>query len=274
MNLPGFLANLFKKFFRDETTTLAASLAFFTALSLAPILILFVAISSLLSQHLQGDFIDQARSLMGREAARSLEAIIRRANSRADLTSMAGLFGVGTLLVSAGLIFGQLKLALNRIFGVQAQAGGHFTLLHQILRFLRERLFQVGMALIFILSLIISLLVSSVLSSTLILHDKTVAIVLNIGLSFGFYLMLFSLVFHFLPDRRQPWKYAFVGGTLASVLFVIGKEFLAIYLGKSALGSAYGAAGSVIVLLVWVYYSTLITFVGAQVSSLLNRERT
>jgi membrane protein len=265
-----FLVRFGDKFSQDETTTLAASLAFYMALSLAPLVILFVAISSRLSDELQGDFIDRIRELMGAQAAQAIEIVIEGAKSRADLTSLAGLFGIATILVSAGLIFGQLRVALNRIFAVKPDGDDLSGFLSYVWAFIQARLAHIGMALIFIFTLIGSLIVSSLVSAYLAGEQRYVVLVLSLLVSFLFYTLLFTVVFRYLPDRHQPWRSALRGGLLTAVLFEVGKEFLGVYLGRSAIGSAYGAAGSLIVLLVWVYYSTLITFVGAQVSSLWN----
>ena len=173
-------------------------------------------------------------------------------------------------MLSASLIFGQLRTALNKIFVVTPPDLGLTGASAVIVQFLRERLMHVGFALVCIFGMIASLLASSVLSSSLKIPDHTTARILSVGTSFAFYVFLFTTVFRYLPDRTQPWKNTFQGGLLTSVLFEIGKELIGIYLGRSAIGSAYGAAGSLIALLVWVYYSALITFVGAEVSSLLD----
>lgn len=268
-----FISSFYTKFSQDETTTLAASLAFYTALSLAPLVILFVAIAARLDDQLITEFLNNANGLVGQEAAQALQIVIDSAKSRADLTSLAGILGAATLLISGSLIFGQLQTALNRIFEVKPQDAGT-TGFAIIWEFLRERLTHIGLALLGIFCLIISLLASSFLSATFQPTHRNFAFLVNIVSSFLFFSGMFTLVFRYLPDRRQPWFSATQGGVLTAGLFVVGKEIIGLYLGKSAIGSAYGAAGSLIVLLVWVYYSTLITFVGAQVSSLLIRLET
>lgn len=268
--MTGFISRFYDKFSKDETTTLAASLAFYTALSLAPLVILFVAITAQLDDHLQTEFLTSARNLVGQEAAQTLQIVIESAKSRADLTSLAGLLGATTLLISGSLIFGQLQTALNRIFEVKPRVLAS-TGLAIVWDFLRDRLTHIGLALLGIFCLIVSLLASSFLSATFRPEFGKFALAINIITSFAFFSGMFTLVFRYLPDRRQPWLSAAQGGVLTAALFVAGKELIGLYLGKSAIGSAYGAAGSLIVLLVWVYYSTLITFVGAQVSSLLIR---
>ncbi len=263
-----FLQRFIAKFSRDETTTLAASLAFYTALSLAPLVILFVTISSQFSLELQNSFVSEAQMVVGREGAEAFDLVIESAKTRPDLTSLAGLVGILTLLFSASLIFGELRSALNRIFEVKPRpprntgyAGAAWAIVH-------EHLLHVGVALCFIMILIFSLIASSVINSANS-ESKSVMAAFNIALSLVSYFFLFSLTFRYLPDRKQPWRRALRGGALTALLFVLGKELISLYLGNSAIGSAYGAAGSVIVLLVWVYYSTLITFVGAQVSAIL-----
>ncbi len=273
MPLRKFAENFINKFSKDGTTTLAASLAFYTALSLAPLVILFVTISSQFSPELQQNFLTQVRSIVGPEAAISIEMVIANAKTRPDLTSLASLFGIATLLLSASLIFGELRGALNRIFGVKPAPGLNPSYFYVLGRFLRERLLHVGLALSFIFILIASLIASSLISALTNHELKALVSTVNIAVSLIFYVGLFTLTFRYLPDRHQAWLRALSGGALTAVLFVLGKELIGIYLGSSAIGSAYGAAGSIIVLLVWVYYSTLITFVGAQVSSLIVRSR-
>jgi membrane protein len=268
-----FIERFFDKFSKDDTTTLAASLAFYTALSLAPLLILFVTISAQFSDHLQHNFVTEVRSVVGVDASKAIEMVIDSAKDRPDLTSLASAMGVLTLLISASLIFGQLRTTLNRIFDVKVRSSANDSLLRTVWQYLKERIFHVGLALSFIFTLIVSLVISSMISATI--HNEKVVpmMVLNVAVNIVFYILLFTLLFRFLPDRRLPWRRAAQGGTLTSVLFVVGKELIGIYLGNSAVGSSYGAAGSVIVLLVWVYYSALITFVGAQVSWLLHHSR-
>ncbi|NJL24397.1 MAG: YihY/virulence factor BrkB family protein [Calothrix sp. SM1_5_4] len=269
--MPGFIAKLMDKFAKDQTPTLAASLAFYTALSMAPILILFVAVASKFSDSLQAELLTQARNVVGVDAAKAVEIVIEGAKNRTDLTSAAGILGTLTLLISAGLIFGELRFALNRIFGVEDGPARFDGFLGTVARYLWKHLVQTGFALIVIVSLVVSLAASSVLSSSLRPHASSAALALNVLASLAFYVLIFTAMFHYLPNRRPPWKNSIQGGVLTAPLFVLGKELLGIYLGNSALGSAYGAAGSFILLLVWVYYSSLITFIGAQVSSLLTR---
>jgi membrane protein len=172
------------------------------------------------------------------------------------------------LLLSASLIFGELKTALNQILLKKNEAPPEMSGWQVFSHFIKSRILHIGFALSFIFIMVVSLTVSSVISATFSVY-KDFYRVLNIGVSFVFYVGAFSLLFRYLPDKKIYWKNCIHGGLITAVLFVIGKELIGLYLGNSAIGSAYGAAGSIIVLLVWVYYSSLITFVGAHVSSLL-----
>jgi membrane protein len=269
MRIKTFLNRFVTKFIADDTTTLAASLAFYTAFSFAPLLILFVSVTAHLGTDLQQGLINQVYTLAGRDAAKAVSTVIHGANAEPHLSSLAGLMGVATLLFSASLIFGQLRTTLNRILDVRAPGQKDETWLKMVGEYLRGRLLHILLAIAFIMTMIASVLISTVMASSLVEHHGTLTLLINVFFSALFYIVIFTLLFHFLPDQRLAWSRAVQGGALTSVLFVIGKQLIGVYLGNAALGSAYGAAGSIVVFLVWVYYSALITFVGAQVSSLL-----
>lgn len=268
MSAASFFKSFFARFVKDQTTTYAASVAFYTALSLAPLLILFVTITSKMTTGFQESFEFQVQQLVGIDAAKAVSLIITNAKDRPDLASLSGLFGTLTLLLSASLIFGELREAMNRIFQTPMPDTSNETFMEVVLHLIRDRVLQVGLALSFVFIMIVSLIFSSVLSAAF-KSDQSLWKIINIAASFFFYAGVFGLVFRYLPNGRTRWKESLLGGLLTAFLFVVGKELIGLYLGKSALGSAYGAAGSVIVLLVWVYYSAMITFIGAHVSALL-----
>lgn len=272
MTIQSFGNAFVDRFNRDRTTTLAASLSYFTALSMAPLLILFVTISSQFSDHLKDSFVNEIRSLIGDDAAKTVQMIIDSAHTHANLNSLAGLSGILTLAVSASFIFGELRASLNQIFDYQPPPDHDDTYLHAIWIFIKSRVLQMGLALSFIFTLIVSLILSSIITVVLPDNHSTAINIMNILISAVFYIGVFTLMFRYLPDCRMRWRKVFRGAFLTAVLFVVGKEAIGFYLGHSAVGSAYGAAGSIIVLLVWVYYSAMITFIGAQVSSILNHD--
>lgn len=268
MRVVTFMKSFFSHFNMGQTSTFAASLAYYTALSLAPLLILSIAITSKLPGKLQENFITQIHGFIGPEAAEGFELVLQNARERSDLASASGVFGILTLLFSASLIFGELKSALNYILFKENHEIKKGTNLEIILLFLKSKFLQIGLALSFILIMIVSLTISSIISAPFSGY-KEIYRFLNIGISFLFYVGTFSLLFRYLPDKKILWRHSLCGGFITALLFVLGKELIGFYLGNSAIGSAYGAAGSLIVLLVWVYYTSLITFVGAHVSALL-----
>ncbi len=268
MRVSQFFRSLFARFDLEQTSTFAASLSYYTALSLAPLLIIFISVSSQFSSHLVENFVDQVRALIGSDAAAGFELVIQNAHERPDLASASGIFGGITLLLSASLIFGELKMALNHILFKKKDEAPELSTSQMIVHFIKSRILHIGFALSFVFLMVVSLMISSAISATFSSY-KDLYRLLNIGASFVFYVGVFSLLFRYLPDQKIFWKNSIHGGTITALLFVIGKELIGLYLGNSAIGSAYGAAGSIIVLLVWVYYSSLITFVGAHVSALL-----
>jgi len=270
MQKRAFLKKFIDKFIADDTTTLAASLAFYTALSLAPLMILFVTISSALSVDLRLAFLSEMRHLIGEDASAAVALVMERvAIQKPHLTSFAGTAGVVTILISASLIFGQLRNTLNRIFFTGAKNLTPVGYVHGVFRFLKARTLHIALAFFSVLVLISSIYVSVFVYSNLQSDSALFREALSFVVSFVFYVVLFSLLFRFIPDRRLTWRQTFSGAALTAVLFAIGKEVIGLYLSKSAIGTSYGNAGSVIVLLVWVYYSALITLVGAQVISIL-----
>jgi membrane protein len=268
MRVRNFLKSLFTRFDMKQTSTFAASLSYYTTLSLAPLLIIFVSVSSRLSGNLLKNFISQVNGLIGPDAATAFELVVQNAKERPDLASASGLFGVLTLLFSASLIFGELKSALNHILSKTPLVLNEVSSLEMIKQFIKSRILHIGFALSFIFIMVVSLTISSVISATFSSYQGIYRVI-NIGVSFLFYVAIFSLLFRYLPDQKIYWRNSIHGGLITALLFVFGKELIGLYIGNSAIGSAYGAAGSIIVLLVWVYYSSLITFVGAHVSALL-----
>lgn len=259
------------RFQNKQTTTWASSLAFYTALSLAPLLVLFLVVSSQLSPGLQEIFLQEVHSLMGPVAATTIVMIMQNAKDRPDLMSFSGLISVATLLLSASLIFGELRSALNSIFDNDVPAEdvpfGRATWL-----FIKARVLQMGLVLGFLFIIIVSLVASTIISSTFAGVTGALSTVFNMIASMIIYVFLFSILFHYLPEKKLPWKRSIQGGLITSALFLVGKELIGLYLGQSAISSSYGAAGSLVVLLAWVYYSALIIFIGAHISFMLHSE--
>ena len=245
-------------FSKHDIMTLAAALAFYTALSLAPLVLLIIAVIGVMGGNYQDEFLRQVQSLMGSDAAGALSLIVKNANAHESKTTLSGIFGTFVLLFSASAVFAQLQASLNVIWEAQAvarQAGW--------ISYLRTRFFSMGMVLALAFLALVSLLLSTVLSAIFV-QSGFIWSVLNICFSIVAFSAVFTAIFKFMPDRKVLWRHVVVGGIFTGILFSIGRSLIGIYLGTSALGSAYGAAGSLIVLLAWVYYSAIIVFVGAE----------
>lgn len=262
-----FIKDLFGKIGQHDVLTQSAALAFYTAFSLAPLLILLVSSLSTLNLNLQEEFLFQVQGLVGSQAAEILQVIINGAKDRSDLNHFASIAGFITLLLSASAIFAQLQSSLNIIFNSPPK-NPNLSWLQLIYHYVLHRLVSFGVVLTFVFISITSLVVSTTLSIWLN-DDQIFGQFLNTFISLIVFSLLFAAIFKWMPDRKIEKRSAFQGGLITSILFVIGKGLIGLYLGRAAVGSAYGAAGSFIVLLVWVYYSSLIVFLGAEISALL-----
>lgn len=263
-----FLTTLDKKIRKDEIFTRSAALALYTSFSLAPLVILLISFLSSLHLDLQLQLISQVKNLAGIEAANVLTAIIERAEERRDLSTLGGWIGSLTLLFSASVIFAHLQTSLNKIFEspVISHKNQHWSA--ELRHFIARRLISFGIVLTFIFISIVSLMASSLLSFLISSEQGLSGELLNMVLSFLLFSLLFSAIFKWIPDRPILNRAAIRAGMLTGLLFMVGKTLIGLYLGQTAVGSAYGAAGSFIVLLFWVYYSSLIIFVGAEIAAL------
>ncbi len=252
----------FQEWSNDEAPKLGASLAFYSMLSIGPLLLIAVSVTGLIISHDQAGryIIEQIRGLVGAEGAKALEAVIDHAQSQKQ-GIIATAIGLVTLLLSAAGFFGQLQSALNTIFNapkVKTGVGG----------FIKQRLLSFGMVIGICLLLLSSLVISATLAAVTGLFGTSVpALALQVGngaVSLLISALLFAVTFKVMPDVQLRWRDVWIGAILTAVLFAIGKSLIGLYLGRSSFASTYGAAGSLIVLLVWVYYSAQIIFFGAE----------
>lgn len=253
----------FGDFFRDDAMTLGAALAFYTALSLAPLTVVVLWILSLLGYHDQKELMAEVVRIVGPEAGKSFSSILESANREPDLGNLAGILGLGVLVFSASGVFGQLQHSLDRIWNVEPRPG------QGIRGWLRKRLLSLGMVGTIGFLLMASLIASALLSAfvgSFSSEDAPWLRVVDLAVPFLVYTMLFALIFKLLPDVKISWRDVWAGSLVTAALFTVGKSLIGIYLGKSTLASAYGAAGSLVVLLLWVYYSSLIVFFGAELT--------
>ena len=250
----------------DNCLRLAASLAFYTALSLAPLVLLIVGLAGLVldPQQVGGELAAQLEGLVG-PAGRELVTTILAATTPQGGTLSAAL-GLLTLLIGATAVFGELQATLNLIWEVQpAPTGGVWAGLWALLK---ERLFSLALVFALTFLLLVSLVISAALAAAAALvHGPEQALLsrlLELAASLLVLTGVFALLFRYVPDAEVRWRDVWLGGLLTAVLFTLGKTAIGVYLGRAGVGSPYGAAGSLVVLLVWVYYSALIFFFGAE----------
>lgn len=251
----------------DKVPMMGAALAYYTALSIAPLLVIAIGVVGIVFGASGGEGVfETVRGLVGEKAAHAVRLMVEGALSRPRAGVIATAVGVVTLLIGASGVFGQLQEALNVIWKakLQSSAGWGFTL--------RRRLLSFGMVGVIAFLLLVSLVVSAGIAaagklfSGILPGGEVVWQAVNLVVSLGVISALFALIYKALPDVRLAWRDALIGGFWTSVLFSLGKFAIGLYLGKSGVASAYGAAGSVIVLLLWVYYSSQIVLFGAELT--------
>jgi len=249
-------------FIDHNDLTLAASIAYYTALSLAPLLVLGLWLAASVSPHAQADLVAQIGFLAGNDARAAVQLIIDNASSKPSVGSLAGWIGIAVLVFSATAVFSQLQGALNVILEVDAPPRTETTYL--LLRWIRRRLMSIGILAAVTFVLMVSLVVSAVLGLVLS-QDREVWDVANEGIAIVVFTVLFAALFKYLPDARLSWRDTGAGALITALLFTAGKYGIGQYLAHSGVGGSYGPAGSLVVLLVWVFYSAAIFLFGAEI---------
>jgi membrane protein len=254
-----------KDWLDDKAPRLAAALSYYTAFSLPPLLVLLVGIGGLVygTDVVQERLMNQIGQLLGDSSALLLDQAISQAQTTG--TGWAVVIGVGALLLGATGVFGQLQDALNTIWEVSPQKTGG------VWRLIRSRLLSLaavfGTGFLLLVSLVVSAAIGGIIDMAGQIDTlEPFLVVIDLVTSAGVITVLFALMFKFLPDVEIAWRDVWFGAFVTAVLFVIGKFGIGLYLSMSDVGSAYGAAGSLIVILAWIYYSALILFFGAEIT--------
>jgi membrane protein len=250
----------------DYAPSMGAALSYYTLFSLAPLLIIVIAVAGMVfgQEAAQGEIVAQLRGIMGEEGAMAVEGMLKAAREPAKGV-VATIVGIAILLLGATAIFGELQSALDRIWRVPApkEESG-------IWHLLRTRLLLFGLVLGLGFLLVVSLVVSAALAALGkwwggwfdgwdVFLD-----ILNFAVSFGIFTLLFAMIYKIMPRANIPWRDVWTGAAVTALLFTIGKMLIGLYLGKSSLASGFGAAGSLVVLIAWVYYSAQIFLFGAE----------
>ena len=248
-----------------EGPRLAASLSFYSLLSLAPLVILTIAMASLAfgRSEAQAVLIEQVRNLMGGDGASAVQMVMEH-GKEPHASGVASLIGIIILLLGASSVFGELQSALNKIWDVKVREDT------SLVSLIESRLVSFALVLGFGFLLLVSLVFSAALaafgrvfSAHLSLPTGLLAAT-NGVVSFAGIFVLIALILRYVPDVRLRWQDVWQGALATALLFIIGKALLGLYLGKTAVASAYGAAGSLIVVILWVYYSAMIFYFGAE----------
>jgi membrane protein len=264
----GLLRRAFRDFQEDDCPRMAAAMSYFTVFSLPPLLALLLMVVGLFADpaDVQGRIEAQIASLVGADGAAQVREMIAAADQPESRGPGRAVLGLVMLLLGATGAFGQLQAALNRAWEVKPdpRQGG-------VKRMLLKRLLSLGMVLTIAFLLLVSLAVSAVLSAFGdflggLLGGLSGALmqVLQTVLSLVTITALFALMFKWVPDARVAWRDVLVGAAFTALLFVLGKFGLGLYLARSDPGSSFGAAGALAIILVWIYYSSMILFLGAE----------
>ena len=258
------LAETFNQWLEDKAQRLGAALAYYAAFSIAPLLILLVAVADYFYKADSLDRVQAQIALMaGHNAAEAIVATIRGINNTGDGVAPTILSFI-TLLIGATGMFGQLQDAMNTIWEVTPKPRAFWS------DILRTRLLSFSMVLAICFLLLVSLVLSAFLAAIskyfqgLMPYTASIWPLVDFGFSFAVTTVLFAAIFKILPDVHIAWRDVWLGAAATAALFAIGKIGIGLYLGRSSFTSAYGAAGSLLVLLVWVYYSSQILFFGAE----------
>ncbi len=262
----GILKEAGSEWIEDHAPTLGAALAYYTVFSLAPLLIIIIGIAGLVfgPDAAQGQIFEQLRGLLGEAGAKSMQDLVENANAKPATGIFVTVIGIVTLLFGASGVFGQLQTSLNAIWGVQPKPG------RGVLGIIQDRILSFGFILVVGFLLLVSLLLTAAIalvgewSGGMMPGMEFLIQLLNSVLSLAVITLLFAMLFKFLPDAKIAWHDVWIGAFITAALFTVGKFALGLYLGKSSVSSSYGAAGSLIVLLLWVYYSSQILFFGAE----------
>jgi membrane protein len=256
-------------FSSDRAPRLAAALSYYTIFSVAPLLIIVIAVAGLVWEReaVQGEVIDQFSNLIGEQGASQIETMVIDAGNRPRAGTVALIVGIATLLFGAMGVFTQLKDALNTIWEVKLKKPGGW---RGIWIMMRTYVLSFAMLLVISFLLLASLVVSTALAAAgkwmadVLPLPEQAMFALNLVISFAVVTLLFATMFKVLPDVKIAWRDVWVGAAVTAALFTVGKFALGMYLGRSAAVSVYGAAGSIIIILLWVYYASMILLFGAE----------
>lgn len=246
---------------KHEVFVMSAALAYTTSLALAPFVLIILSILALLNLNVQEKFLVQLGSSLGPEVQTAIASIIKNLNQDTQASALSGVLGFAILLISASAIFTQLQIAIDKIN--EYVAPKHRT---GFVFYLKNKFLSVGLVLGFAFLSIVSLMVTTFMTmlypSNEVMFWQGVSQVVNF-LLFSF---LFTAIYRFVPSDRLSWQKSFFSGIISTLFYILGKSVISIYLAKAGLASMYGAAGSLVVFLAWVYYTSLMILLSYEIS--------
>jgi membrane protein len=257
----------------DYAPSMGAALAYYTLFSMAPLLIIVIAVAGLVfgQEAARGEIVAQIQGLIGRDGAVAVQALLKSVNEPSQ-GIIATIISILTLLIGATTVFAELQSDLDRIWRVPVAQKEN-----SILALLRTRLLSFGLVLGLCFLLLISLVVSAVIAALgawwkgFFEGWETFLYVLNFSISFVITMVMFAMIYKLMPRARIVWRDVWVGAAVTALIFEIGKLLIGLYLGRSSVASGFGAAGSLVVLLVWVYFSAQIFLLGAEFTWVYSR---
>ena len=260
------LKNSFKGFGDDKITKMSSSLAYYTIFSMAPLLIIIISLSGIFlgQDAAEGKIYGQLAAFVGANTASQLQEMIKNA-SLSGKSVTAAIIGIATLVIGATTVFAQIQDSINFIWGLKPKPKRGW------LKFLKNRFLSfsviIGLGFLLLVSLSISALIDGFSNSLQAYFPKVTVVIfyiINLLITLAITTLIFGAIFKVLPDAKIKWKDVLVGSVVTAVLFMLGKFGISFYIGKSQVGSTYGAAGSLVILLLWVYYSAIILYFGAE----------
>jgi membrane protein len=264
--LPKVLLRTFTGFMDDKGMKLSASLAYYTVFSLGPLLLLLMSLASLFfgDEAIEGTVFRELNGLLGASAAKQVQEIIKNINISGE-TNFALVVSIITLVIGATTVFVEIQDSLNIIWKLKAKPKKGW------LAFLRNRLLSSSLIISIGFLMIVSLVVNGAiqllmgfLSRYLESFAEILLVVINLIITFIIIAVLFGIIFKFLPDARIKWRHVRTGAIFTALLFMGGRYLIGLYIEQTATESTYGAAGAIIVILVWIYYSAVILYIGAE----------
>ena len=264
----------FKEFTEDNAIYYSAALSYYTIFALPPIIIIVITAAGYLfeKEAVSGEIYRQFEILLGHQAAVQIQEMVDKVRNNGDALWHAKLIGLGTLLFAATGVFVAIQSSLNNIWDVKAKPK------RQIVKLIKDRILSFALILSIAFLLLVSLVIHAILVAFFKLFEyyfKEMTVifvqVFNFIIPLGIITVLFAMIFKYLPDAKIRWKDVWMGAFVTSVLFTLGKFLIGLYLGSADVGSAYGAAGTIILILLWVFYSSILLFLGAEFTQVYAR---